>query len=198
MPRRRSASTRGQAPRLLAERLEAHQRVAEVVAAGVAELGLGGEHRGVELGEGAAQEVVLGGQLGAGGGAVGEPAGEGGELPAGEEHLEGAQLGDEVAVAPGGVGLALERAELAAHLAEEVAEPGEVALGGGEPALGLLLALAVLQDAGGLLDDEAAVLGPGVEHRVDLALARRSRAAGGRRRCRRAAPGCRAAGTARR
>ena len=64
----------GQAAGLLAERLEAHERVAEVVAAGVAELGLGGEHRGVELGEGAAQEVVLGGQLGAGGGAVGEAA----------------------------------------------------------------------------------------------------------------------------
>ena len=81
------------------------------------------------------------------------------------------QLGDEVAVAPGGVGLALERAELAAHLAQEVAEPGEVALGGGEAALGLLLALAVLQDPGGLLDDQAALLGPGVEHGVDLALA---------------------------
>ena len=76
-----------------------------------------------------------------------------------------------VAVAAGGVGLALERAELAAHLAEEVAEAGEVALGGGEPALGLLLALAELQDAGGLLDDQAAVLGAGVEHGVDLALA---------------------------
>ena len=63
---------RGQAAGLLAERLEAHQGVAEVVAAGVAELGLGGEHRGVELGEGAAQEVVLGGQLGTGGGAVGQ------------------------------------------------------------------------------------------------------------------------------
>ena len=100
-----------------------------------------------------------------------EAAREGGELAAGEEHLEGAQLGDEVAVAAGGVGLALERAELAAHLAQEVAEAGEVALGGGQAALGLLLALAVLQDPGGLLDDEAAVFGAGVEHRVDLALA---------------------------
>ena len=74
-------------------------------------------------------------------------------------------------MAAGGVGLALERAELAAHLAEQVLEPGEVALGGGQPALGLLLALAVLQDAGGLLDDQAPLLGPGVEHGVDLALA---------------------------
>ncbi len=74
----------------------------------------------------------------------------------------------------------------------------EVALGRVEAALGLLLAAAVLQDAGGLLDDQPAVLGPGVEHGVDLALAARSRAAGGRRRCRTAAPGCRGAGTARR
>ena len=62
-------------------------------------------------------------------------------------------------------------AELAAHLAEQVVEPQEVALGRLEPALGPLPALAVLQDAGRLLDDRAAVLGPGVEHRVDLALA---------------------------
>ena len=40
----------------------------------------------------------------------------------------------------------------------------------GEPALGLLLAAPVLQDAGRLLDDQPPVLGPGVEHRVDLAL----------------------------
>ena len=40
----------GQAAGLLAERLDAHERVAEVVAARVAELGLGGQHVGVELG----------------------------------------------------------------------------------------------------------------------------------------------------
>ena len=48
--------------------------------------------------------------------------------------------------------------ELAAHLAQQVVEPQQVALGRLEPALGLLPALAVLQDAGGLLDDRAAVL----------------------------------------
>ena len=57
------------------------------------------------------------------------------------------ELGDDGAVAAGGVGLALERAQLAAHLAEQVLQPGEVALGGGEPALGLLLAPPELQDA---------------------------------------------------
>ena len=39
-----------------------------------------------------------------------------------------------------------ERGELAAHLAQQVVEPQEVALGGLEPPLGLLPALAVLQD----------------------------------------------------
>ena len=74
-------------------------------------------------------------------------------------------------MAAGGVGLPLERAQLAADLAQEVLQAGEVALGGGQLALGPLLALAVLQDAGGLLDDEAALLGAGVEDGVDLALA---------------------------
>ena len=99
-----------QAAGLLPERLEAHQRVAEVVAAGVPELGLGGQHAGVELGQGAPQEVVLGGQLGAGGAAVAEAAPQGGELATGEEEVQRAELGDEVAVAAGRVGLALERA----------------------------------------------------------------------------------------
>ena len=163
---------RGQAPGPLPQRLEADERVAEVVAAGVAELGLGRQHARRRARPACARsEVVLGGQLGPGRAAVAEPAPQGGELPAGEEQAQRAELGDEVAVAAGGVGLALERAELAPHLAEQVAEAGEVALGGGEPALGLLLAPAVLQDAGRLLDDEAALLGPGVEHGVDLALA---------------------------
>ena len=75
------------------------------------------------------------------------------------------------AVAAGGVGLALERPQLAAHLAQQVLERGEVALGGGQPALGLLPAAAELQHAGRLLDDSRPVLGPGVEHGVELALA---------------------------
>ena len=71
----------------------------------------------------------------------------------------------------GRLGLAFERAQLAANLAEQVLEAQQVGLGGVEAALGLLLALAVLEDAGGLLDDRPAILGAGVEHGVDLALA---------------------------
>ena len=70
----------------------------------------------------------------------------------------------------GHLGLAAQRLELAADLAEQVAEPGQVALGGVQLAERLLLALAVLEDAGGLLDEAAAVLGGRVQDRVELAL----------------------------
>src|SRR5438105_2506841 len=84
---------------------------------------------------------------------------------------KGDQLGLELAVAAGGVGLAFERTELAADFAQQVLNTQEVAFGGLEATLGLLLALSVLEDAGGLLNDLAALLGPGVQHGVDLALA---------------------------
>ena len=71
----------------------------------------------------------------------------------------------------GGLGLAAERAELAADLAGEVVDPGEVGLHRLELAERLLLALAVLEDAGGLLDEAAALLGGGAQHGVELALA---------------------------
>ena len=71
----------------------------------------------------------------------------------------------------GHLGLATQRLELAADLGEQVAEPGEVALGGVELAERLLLALAVLEDAGRLLDEAAPVLGGRVQDRVELALA---------------------------
>jgi hypothetical protein len=74
-------------------------------------------------------------------------------------------------VTAGCLRLALERAELAAHLAQQVLDPQQVGLGGVEPALGLLLALAELEDAGGFLDDAAPILRTGVEDGVDLALA---------------------------
>ncbi len=94
-------------------------------------------------------------------------------------------FGDEVAVAAGGIGLALERTQLAAHLAEEILERSRLRLGGGEATLGSSPC------GGGTRATPAAssmistaILGPGVEHRVDLALADDRRAAGGRRRSR--------------
>ena len=71
----------------------------------------------------------------------------------------------------GGLGLAAERAELAADLTGEVVDPGEVGLHRLELAERLLLALAVLEDAGGLLDEAAALLGGRAQHGVELALA---------------------------
>ena len=81
------------------------------------------------------------------------------------------QLADHLAVATGGLGLALQRAQLAPHLAQEVLDPQQVGLGGVEAPLGPFLALAVLEDAGRLLDHGSPVLRAGVEHGVDLTLA---------------------------
>ncbi len=72
---------------------------------------------------------------------------------------------------PGDLGLAAQRLELAADLAEQVGEAGQVAVAGVELAERLLLALAVLEDAGGLLDEAAPVLRRRVQDRVELALA---------------------------
>ena len=116
---------------------------------------------------------LVGGQPGAGRGRRLLAGGEGGQLPAGEVQAQGPQLGGQGVVAAGGVGLALQGLELAADLPVQVGQADEVGLGGLQPALGLLLAPAELQDAGRLLDDEPAVLGPGVEDGVEVALATR-------------------------
>ena len=89
----------------------------------------------------------------------------------GEVQRDRVELGDDAVVAARRVGLALERPQLAPDLAQQVGEAQQVALGRLEPALGLLLALAELEDARGFLDDRPAVLGTRVEHRVELALA---------------------------
>ncbi len=73
--------------------------------------------------------------------------------------------------APGGLGLPAERAELAADLTGEVLHPGEVGLHRLELAQRPLLAAAVLEHAGGLLDEAATLLGGGAQHGVELALA---------------------------
>ncbi len=49
-------------------------------------------------------------------------------------------------------------------------QPGQIGLGRLEPAFALLFAATVFEYARGLFDDRAAIFGPGVEHRVDLAL----------------------------
>ena len=68
------------------------------------------------------------------------------------------------------LGLAAQRLELTADLREQVAQPHQVAVGRVELAERLLLALAVLEDASGLLDEAAPVLRGRVQDRVELAL----------------------------
>ena len=66
--------------------------------------------------------------------------------------------------------LPAQRLELTAQLAGEVGQTGEVGLHRVELAEGLLFPLPVLEDARGLLDVGAAVLGLALQHRVELAL----------------------------
>ena len=117
-------------------------------------------------------------------------------LASGEEHAQALELAGDVAVAASRVGLAFERLELAPDFAQQVVEPHEVALGRLQPALGLLAATAKLQHAGRLFDDRAAVLGPGVEHGVELALTDDDVLLAADAGVATATPGCRAGGTA--
>ena len=80
------------------------------------------------------------------------------------------QLGHQVAVPAGRLGLLLERAQLAADFPQQVLQPDQAGLGRLEPALGPLLAPAELEDARRLLDDQAALLRAGVEDGVEVAL----------------------------
>ena len=90
----------------------------------------------------------------------------------GEQPQPGvAQVGLHAGGAAGDLGLPAQRLELAAQLGGQVGEPVEVVLHPVELAERLLLALAVLEDAGGLLDEGAAVLGAAGEDGVELALA---------------------------
>ena len=98
----------------------------------------------------------------------------GGELRevVGEQPGAGvAQVGLDDRGLAGDLRLPAERAELAADLPRQVTEPRQVGLHGLELAERLLLALAVLEDARGLLDEPAALLGRRAQHRVELALA---------------------------
>ena len=70
----------------------------------------------------------------------------------------------------GPLGLPLERADLPAHLAEHVGDAEQVLAGLLEPALRCLALVLVAGDAGGLLDDEAALLRPGRDDEPDAAL----------------------------
>src|SRR5205085_11328347 len=94
----------------------------------------------------------------------GQPASHGGE------QLEGFQLAAQVAEPGSLLRGPLERREPLLHLGGHVGEAEQVLLGGLELALGLLAPGLVLRDPGGLLEDAAAVLGPGADDEPDTPL----------------------------
>ena len=142
-----------------------------------------GQGRGLR-GRGLLEGPLAGGRLGQLGLDLGPPRAQGGlvgdlRLQAGGEldQVVGqqpqprvAQVGLDDRRPPRDLGLAAERLELAAQLDREVLHPGQVGLHRVELAESLLLALAVLEDARGLLDEAAALVGAGGEHGVELAL----------------------------
>ena len=151
--------------------LDTNQSVTHIARTAGAQLGFDGHHRRVEASE-RGLEFLLGGravdlhrserfELGA------QP----GDLASGDEGLEFGEFDDQGTVAFGGLCLPLEGAQLAADFAEEVLDPQQVRLGCVEASLGLFLALAELEDAGGFLDDRAPFFRPCVQHSIDLALA---------------------------
>ncbi len=153
-----------------AQRFVAGHGVAEVIATLGGQTGLGGQDRRVESGQFSAcrHVVTLELMLAFDTGAL--AFAQGGQLPPGGESLERGQLGGDGTVAAGGIGLPLQRAQLATDLTQEILDARHVRLGRAEPALGLLLAPAVLEHAGGFLDDRPPILRAGIEHGVDLAL----------------------------
>ena len=155
---------------LLAQRLEPDQVVAEVPATERGELRLGRHDLGIELGQPGAQALVLVAQLRSGRADGLELGPQPLDLAPAEVQPQRRQLVDHRTVAPSGISLAFEGTELTPDLAHQVLDPGQVRLGGGQPPFRSFLAAAELQHAGRFLDDESAILGPGVEDAVDVAL----------------------------
>ena len=101
---------------------------------------------------------------------LGQLAAEGDDVVRGQPQPGVAQLGLHRLRPPRDLRLPPQRLELAAQLAGEVGQPGEVGLHRVELAQRLLFALAVLEDPGRLLDVGAAVFRLGRQHGIELAL----------------------------
>jgi len=115
------------------------------------------------------------GQPGREGGLLGvqrrRPLPDPGQLPGPQGQADLAQLGRDLGRPGRGLGLLLERLELAAQLAHQVGQPDQVLLHAGQLAQRLLLAPAVLVDAGRLLDGRPPVLGAALEDVLQAVLA---------------------------
>ena len=93
------------------------------------------------------------------------------ELVGDQRRAQLHRLALEAGVGLGGLRLALERTQVAARLALDVERTVEVVARALELELGAAAALAVLAEAGGLLDEQAALARLGVDDLLDLALA---------------------------
>ncbi len=161
----------GDAPGTLAQLLDANHLVGQIEITPRRELRLRGHHTDVESGKLGAQFLLGCVQRDLLAGECGKPSALRADLSAAQEDLQRAELGDQVAVATSRIGLSLERSELPTHLAKQILHTQQAGLGGVETTLGALFAASELQHAGGFLDDRPPLLRPGVQHRVDLALA---------------------------
>ena len=148
MERRRSATTPSRPATALGQPLDPRERHHEVLFALGGELGRGGLGGGVELGDRGHEVRLALGQAGA----LGRwpPRAASSRVASSRptrcrRRARSSSASD--AWRPRRGGLALERPDLAAHLPQQVAEPVEVLLGGGQAALGPLAAAPVLQDA---------------------------------------------------
>ncbi len=101
---------------------------------------------------------------------IGEFGAPGDEVVGGEPQAGVAQVGLDGLGAARHLGLTAERFELAAQLGGEVGQARQVGLHRVELADRLLLALAVFEDTGSLLDEGTAVLRPGLEDGGEAAL----------------------------
>ena len=108
---------------------------------------------------------------------AGQLAAQGHEVVRGQPQARVAQLGLHRLGPPGDLRLPAQRLELAAQLAREVRQPREVGLHRVQLPQRLLLALAVLEDACGLLDVRATVFRARTAARSRAGPARRRRAA---------------------
>jgi hypothetical protein len=93
------------------------------------------------------------------------------KLATGKVQAQSPKLGNQTVMTARGFCLALEGAELAAHLALQILEANQVLLAGLEPALGALSAPTELENSGCFLDHHSPVLWARLEDRVELALA---------------------------
>ena len=110
------------------------------------------------------------GEIGQRGVQLAEARVEGRQAAAGDENVERAQLVLQLLVAARLAGLALQGTDLALDLADDVGQAQQVGLGLLQLAQGLLAVGLELGDAGGLLEDAAAILGARGENGVDLPL----------------------------